>query len=450
MRRPEWVVVGILVSCLGVLPAAFCADQSPLTLSELSAEDRGLLKTSGILGLRSPDMGDQSVVYNSKTDQNLTAQELEKIKKELRQTPVASVQGPSSMPSESKEAKELQAALDRGARGENIFEPKGPLPSSYSGYSLKGPALAGEGARVHGPGRTQVGVDLSAHNFLTKTADIGGRVTQKFEDHRVGLSVRRGLNTPIPIEVGGTLQVHDRSEGFLNGFISGAEKMLAHGFGPDMKNPNRMGPGALNETINDVSIGGSQSRENSSSGFQLGDIMLSAKAALTVPPPGSYIPIVAARAAVTIALPGPFSNGSSVGSGISIQQKLFSRLYAHGDARVTVPLESHDSRGLALKSANLGATVGLEYGITDNTSIGAQFNYQQSAYQATGMHPFDDDYTDVTFGISHAATLFARKVTFQIWGKEDVNLNTKGRGRGALAPHGDSDFAAGVGAKVDF
>ena len=424
------------------------AADSVLTLSQLSGEDRGLLQSAGMLGVRSPDRGDQSFVYNSKTGEDLTAQELERIKKKL--SPAVSlgpVQGPPAPPRESKETNELNSALERGARGENIFEPMGPLSSDYSGYPLKGPALPGAGATVLRPGKTQVEVDLSAHNFLTRTVDPNGRVTQKFEDHRLQLKVGRGLNTSIPLEVDATFRIHDRNEGFFNGFIVEAEKMLARGFGPDMINHDR---GAVHGTINDVTIGGKTFHDNATSGLRLGDFLLAAKAALSSPPPGSYIPTLAARAALNVAVPGPFSSGYWTGFGLSMQQRLFGNLYAHGDARVTVPLESHDSRGLPYAPANVGASIGLEYGITNNTSIGAQFNWQQSAYEKTGIPPFDDAYADVTFGVSHKLSVFAHDVVVQLWGKEDVNLNARQNGSGAMRPHGDSDFAAGIGFKFAF
>ena len=454
MRLLGWIPGTFLLLFLWLVPInRLHAADSALTLFQLSAEDRGLLQTAGMLGVRSPDLGDRSFVYNSKTGQDLTAQELARIKKELRPgVSLGPVQGPFAPPNESKETKELSSALERGARGENIFEPMGPFPSDYSGYSLKGPALPGDGARVLRAGKTQVGVDLSAHNFLTKSDDPGGRVTQKFEDHRVQLNVRRGLNTSVPLEVGASIQVHNRDEGFMNGFIAEAEKMLARGFGPDMINDDRIGPHALKGTINDVTIGGKTFNDNATSGLRFGGVVLAVKAALSQPPPGSYIPTLAARAAVMVSAPGPFSNGSSLGVGVSVMQRLFGNLYAHGDARVTVPLESNDSRGLAYAPANAGGSIGLEYGFTDRASAGLQFNYQQSAYKDTGMHPFDDNYADVTFGFNYRlANVLAHDLIVQFWGKEDVNLNPRGKSdSGLLGPHGDSDFAAGIGLKSEF
>ena len=422
------------------------ADGPVLTLAEISADDRGLLRQAGCLGLRSLDLGERSPVYNLRTGVDLTFAELARIK--AHQAPgaqgLAAASAAASLPAD---AKELVGVLERGADGENIFEPMGPLPADHAGYSLQGSVMALEGARVLSGGRYRLGVDLSAHNFLTRTNEPGGRVTQKFEDHQVALELRRGLKTSIPVELGAAVRLHHRDEGFLNGFIAGAESLFARGLGPQMINADRSGPHAVHGTVNEISVGGRRLREEASSGVSFGDIVLTGKAALSAPPPGSYIPSLAARLALNVAVPGPFSNGSSIGMGLSWQQKVIGPLYALWDARVVAPLRSQDSRGFELNPVSFGTTAGLELGLTRNTSVGAQFNYQQSAYRGVGLHPFDDTLTSVVVGLSHRW----KNMVFRGWVKEDVNLfNSRPGGRGALGPHGDSDFAAGVGVGISF
>ncbi len=425
------------------------APPPPLLLREIPLSDQGWLHVRGLLELRSPELGPQSVVFNPRTGQDLTQEDIER----LRVKPSA-----AELRMDGHAPRRARAPTESAAFMELLsFNPKardyvatGPLPAGdYSG-SLRGPSLATEGVGVLKPGAARLDINVSAANYFNnEDAGQNGFVRQKFETHTVALQARFGLQTARPVEVGVEARLQKQNRGFLNGFIDEIEHGASAMFGnPDLVNPDRSGPTAMTGVVNLVRLGKQVIQQGDVSRAEAGDLTFIIKATLNETDIGSFVPALAARLALTVATGGRFSSVSSVAAGLSAQESLSRKLYIHGDLRAIKPIAQKDPNQPPLKSGAIGGTVGFEYFVTPKTSIGAQVDVQSSPYKKTGVHAFDDVYSDVTFGISHLAEFASRKVLIRLYGKEDFNVNPTSRGR--LAPHGDSDFKAGISVSIPF
>jgi hypothetical protein len=445
-----------VLACLLALVAAVNAraQEAPLTPETLNAWDRSALRQLGAYGLRQVSTGRVAceasppadlagpgvTVCDPRTGKDLTRAEMTALFDGKALAPATVEPPPDARPRAASPSAAL-AVLKGGA-----FEPKGPLPAGEYSGSLRGPAMAGDGTAVTPAGRITLGAGVRADNFLTRESGPRGSVLQKFENQVATLDLRRGVSAPLPTEIGVQVRIIQRDEGLMNGFISGWEHMTARAFGNQgLINPNRSGPGAVTGIHDEVTVGGRSAGDSGAVGPRLGDVTVGVKTALIEAVPGSFVTSLAARAAVNLAVGGPFSNGPWAGVGLSAQRRIAGKLYANADLRVTQPLEARDSRGLTV-GRSVGTTVGLEYGVNDKTSVGIQLDSQSSPYRNTGVHALDDRYSDVTFGVSRVATLLGQKAVLRFWGKEDFNTAAK-RGM-KLAPHGDTDFQAGASITV--
>ena len=125
------------------------------------------------------------------------------------------------------------------------------------------------------------------------------------------------------------------------------------------------------------------------------------------------------RLAATIATGGSFSTASSVGAGLSAQKTLSHALSAFADARAVMPVSSRDRDGLALnRRPVLDATVGVEHHVTATTTLTTQIDFAGSPYARTGLPAYDNNYTDLTFGLSHR---LARAAVVTICGSDNFN-----------------------------
>jgi hypothetical protein len=424
--------------------AVATAQGSALTLGQVSVEDQAWLKEAGVFQPIEPELGPLSRIINPRTGLDLTREEVERLRAGRTTAPTAPAQT-ALRPSQAPESRPAFQALKNSLGG---AQPFGPLPAGDYAGSLRGPSLSAEGVSVLKPRAKNLDVRLSASNYLNwENAGAAGAIVQKFETHTADVKVRYGLDTLRPTEVGIEARVHEQDQGFLNGFISGFEHFAARVTNsPNAINLDRSGPGALKGETDQVRLGSRVENEPASIGARLGDVTLSVKTALLDPDAGSFVPKLAARLALTLGTGGRFTEGSSLGAGLSIQQKITDRLYAHGDVRMIVPLDSVDPRGLPLRRQALGGTVGVEYLVNDKTSVGAQLDAQASPNKRTGVHAIDDTYADVTFGVSRMAKILTHDVIVRVYGKEDFNPNHSPRGR--IAPHGDSDFQVGVSVSI--
>ena len=333
----------------------------------------------------------------------------------------------------SSDAAGMEAVFD-GTRARP--EPFGPLPGVSAGNGF--PSLPVEGAAVLPPGRAKIELHANTANYLNRERGAAGAVQQNFEIGTYSIEARKGfkLDDYPAIEAGIKLQGHKKGAGILDGFIGAFERAAGHA------NAARAGEKALG-AVDRVDVNGKTLRNSGGeSDIELGDVLLTVKTALLESRPGSMIPTIAARLVGNIPTGSSFSSGFFAGAGLSLSQPLTERLTMHADARLTSSSLGTDPLELPRRTASMGATLGVEYRLLENTSIGAQANWDQSPYQKTGLQYFDAPRTDITIGITQMAEILSRKVLVKIYGREDFNI--KSQTGHPFGPYGPADFQAGV------
>ena len=331
------------------------------------------------------------------------------------------------------------------AQKQSYQEPFGPLPSDNSGNG--GPRMPTTGSQVLAPGAYRISLDLNAANYLTDLNSPRGTVIQKFENHNAVLELNHGLRIKdVPdIEVGIRVQAQERDSGFLNGFIMWAESHL-----PKFKeNPDRFSSQAITGTVDKIKIGEHILKDESGCApWQLGDVLLTLKTAVSKGNPIDLVPRITARLVANISTRGTFTSGNFIGGGFSVLQPLSRGLALHADTRVVVPTDKTDDLGLPLKTAAIGGTVGLEFRTGQNTSVGVQVNANESAYRPTGIAAFDAPTSDVSFGVTQLANIGTQQVLFQLYGREDFSIPAVDNAH--MKSYDPPDFQAGLKISVPF
>ncbi len=362
------------------------------------------------------------------------------LKNSAASAPATTVGTPAKTPDITVPAARIAAAL-AAAANPGVFD--GPLPSSYNG-TLRGPSLAADDAHILQPGRSSVAFEYEANNNLLNESAGSNMLLYKAETHSYSLDYRRGLRVPRPLEVGVSAGIYQQGEGYLNGFINAAEHGLADIFGPEMINAYRSGPSAMKGTVEDIDVDGTHHQSNGLYGPRLGDVTFIAKTAL------AQIPGVtlAESLAATIATGGPFSKASSIGAGLSAQKTLSPKTSAFADVRAVMPVSSHDRDGLALnRRPALDATVGIEHRLAPSTTLTAQVDFAGSPYARTGLPAYDDNYTDLTVGLSRK---LVHGLVATLSASEDFNTGRRNPGQGVMAPYGPPDFGVSLKLKKSF
>jgi hypothetical protein len=321
------------------------------------------------------------------------------------------------------------------------WEPFGQIPVDQAGAGRRGYALAGESSEVTGPGLDQITFHTLAENNFYREQTDNFLVTERSETHTLALGYRRGFAVPgLPrFELGGQIQLHERDNGVLNGFIIGFEDLFASLTGrTGAKNTLRTGVGTAPPLGMFVTKNGQPLYQASGDGSGFGDVSIVAKALIRGGAPSSGAARVAARVGLNVSGQSDFTEGNFVGVGISLDKKLSSWAALHGDTRVTVMLDRASQLGLPLQRASFGFSVGPELKLTRATSLTFQIDGNTTPYRPTGTMAFDKDYGDVTLGLNHAFPAGRRQIVIETYGRENMNLPFY------IRWNADPDFAVGL------
>jgi hypothetical protein len=304
--------------------------------------------------------------------------------------------------------------------------PLGPAPVDQAGAGRRGYVLTGEDSDVTPEGANRLSVHgVSANNFYREQAG-DFLVTQRYEAHTLALDYRRGFKLQgFPrFEVGGQLQLHESDSGMMNGFIAGMESLWASATGYQESRNELRGSGAAAPPLGTViTRNGTTLYRDDGRASGLGDLYFVAKAAVIDADPSSTAPRVAARLAVNVAGSAPFTAGTYVGAGVSLDYKLSERVAFHGDLRATRVLDQTSVWNLPLRPWTYGFSAGPEFPLPKNSSLNLQIDGGSTPYWPTGTLAFDKGYGDITVGFGHRFG----SVTSQLYFRENMNLPFKVR-----------------------
>jgi hypothetical protein len=305
----------------------------------------------------------------------------------------------------------------------NEWTPLGRLPVDQAGAGLRGYALPGESAEVTGPGTGQVSVHAIAGNnfYFEQTAPF--LISERYETHTLALGYRRGFTSRFfrRFEVGGQIQFVESDRGFLNGFISGFETIVASLTGESSaKNPLRAPSATAPALGTRVSRASVPVYQADGDGSGIGDLSFMAKALVRGGGSASNGTRVAARLVANISGKSQFTSGNFAGVGLSVDQKLSTWAALHGDVRAAFALDRVSQWTLPLKPASLGFSVGSEMKLTQANSLGVQVDGSTTPYETTGTTAFDKGYGDLTLGVSHRAP--GGRLLTQLYVRENMNL----------------------------
>lgn len=324
------------------------------------------------------------------------------------------------------------------------WEPLGPIPVDQAGSGRRGYVLPGEGTDVTAPGQDQVSLHTVAANTFYREQTKDFLITQRYETHTVALGYRRGFRTAIfpRLELGGQVQFTQSGGGVLNGFIEGFEDLWVSVTGSaSAKNNLRTSPGALPlGTV--VSQRGRPLYRATGDDSGFGDFYFMANALVRDAAPSSRQTRVAVHLGLNVAGSSAFTQGNFAGIGLSLEKKLAGWAAFHGDVRAHFILDSESVWGLPLKRTSLGFSVGPELKLTRNTAVSLQIDGSTTPYLPTGVAALDDDYGDVTLGLSHRFKAGRRHLLAQIYARENMILPFQVRWSA------DPDFALGIKATI--
>lgn len=305
------------------------------------------------------------------------------------------------------------------------WTPVGPVPVDQAGAGLRGYALAGESTDVAEPGADQVSIHAVAANNFYREENGAFSISQRYETHTVALGYRHGfaIGRFPRVELGGQVQLTEADSGFMNGFISGSEHVLAWLTGAESaRNQWRTSAGTLPPLGTFVTKDGRPIYGAAGNGSGFGDFSLVAKALLRGGAPLSNDTRVAARATLNMSGKSEFTSGNFAGVGVSVEKKVFTWAALHGDARASFMLDHVSRLNLPLKRVSFGFSAGPELRLARNSSASMQIDGSTTPYQWTGATAFDRGYGNITLGLSHRFSGRQRQVVAQAYLRENMNL----------------------------
>jgi hypothetical protein len=303
--------------------------------------------------------------------------------------------------------------------------PLGPAPVDQAGTDGRGYVLPMEDSTVTETRSNQLSIHAVVANYFYREQVNDFLVTQRYETQTLALGYRRGFRVSgFPrFEIGGHLQLHQRNDGLLNGFIEGFENAWTSLTGSKSAKNTLRAQEALRPPLGMfIDRGGLPIFTDAGTGSGVGDVYVFAKAALLDGDPSSTRPSVSARAGVNIAGSNRFSEGNFLGVGLSLDKKLLEWAAFHGDLRVTRPLDSMSVWNLPLAGWAFGFSAGPEFKLSTNSSFNLQIGGNSTPYAPTGTAAFDRGYGDVTLGVAHRFTAGSRRVTAHFYVRENLNL----------------------------
>ena len=322
-------------------------------------------------------------------------------------------------------------ALARPVAGQDVlpsgqqWEPLGQLPVDQAGAGRRGYALAGESTEVAEPGTDQIAIHtVAANNFYREQTD-NFLISQRYETHTLALDYRRGFKIRMfpRFELGAQVQLNERDGGFLNGLISGFERLALSLSGKQSaKNMLRTSAGTAPALGTVVTRDGRLLYESAGNGSGIGDFSVVAKALLRDGAPSSSAMRVAARIAVNVSGTSDFAQGNFVGIGASMDKKLSKWAAFHGDVRANVALDSVSQWNLPLKRLSFGFSAGPELRLARDSSASVQIDGSTTPYLPTGTAAFDKGYGSMTFGLGHRFRTKRTAIVSQIYARENMNL----------------------------
>src|SRR6185295_8793344 len=117
-----------------------------------------------------------------------------------------------------------------------------------------------------------------------------------------------------------------------------------------------------------------------------------------------------------------FSGGNFFGDGVSLDKKLSGWAAFHGDVRANIFLDRVSHLGVPLKRGSLAFSAGPELRLSRNSSISLQIDGAGTPYLPTHVRAFDEDYGDITVGLSHRFGVGRHRLLAQIYARENMNL----------------------------
>jgi hypothetical protein len=315
------------------------------------------------------------------------------------------------------------APSDQTEEGGRRWQPIGPAPVDQAGAGTRGYALPPETGAVADPGAGQLSVQtVVANNFYHEQTD-SFVITQRYETHTLALGYRRGVRLgAFPrIEFGGQVQFVESDGGFLNGFISGFERMAASLTGQQSaENQLRTNTALLPPLGTFITKDSRSIYAASGGGSGFGDVSLVAKAQLRDPIDDPGAARVAARIGVNLAGASSFTAGNFAGIGLSLDKPIATWAAFHGDLRATMNFERQSAWNLPLKAGSVGFSTGLELKLTRQNSAIVQIDGNTSPYVANGTTAFDEGYGDITIGVGHRSA--SGRVLTHIYLRENMDL----------------------------
>jgi hypothetical protein len=319
----------------------------------------------------------------------------------------------------------LLAQSARAQQTASSWIPLGPAPVDQAGTDGRGYVLPMEDSTVTGDRSNVFSIHAVAANYFYREQVKDFLVTQRYETHTIGLEYRRGFELAgVPrFEIGGRLQLHQRDDGMLNGFIEGFENIWTSLTGSKSATNTLRTHEALRPPLGTfIERGGSRIYSDAGIGSGVGDAYVVAKMALLDRDLSSTRPRVSARAGLNVAGSSRFSEGNFVGVGLSLDKKLLEWAAFHGDIRATRALDSTSTWNLPLKRWAYGFSAGSELRLSTNNSFILQIGGSSTPYAPTGTTAFDRGYGDITFGVAHRFHAGSRYLTAHFYVRENLNL----------------------------
>jgi hypothetical protein len=339
----------------------------------------------------------------------------------------------------------LVAQTVRAQETGSSWIPLGPAPVDQAGTDGRGYVLPMENSTVTADRSNVFSIHAVAANYFYREQVNDFLMMQRYETHTIGLDYRRGFQLAgLPrFEIGGRLQLHQKNDGVLNGFIEGFENIWTSLTGSASAKNTLRTQQALRPPLGTfIERGASRIYSDPGTGSGVGDVYLVAKMAILDRDPSSRRPRVSARAGLNVAGSSRFSEGNFVGVGLSLDKKLLEWAAFHGDIRATRALDSTSVWNLPLTRWAYGFSAGPELRLSTNSSFILQIGGSSTPYAPTGTAAFDRGYGDITFGVAHRFRAGSRQVTAHVYARENLNLPFRVRW------NTDPDLSIGIKATI--